>query len=378
MIPAVSFGMTGTRTLHVIDSLDPFGGASVACLRLAKGLADAGDTVHIASADPPEGLSIVDPERVKLTLWPRDGAMGSILDDAIAAADVVHLHGVWDPALREAAQRCRRAGKPYVLTPHGMLSTWPMAQKPWRKRLYLATAGRAMLRGAHTVHLTAEAERDQASRWVPRAKTWVAPLVNDLSTYLDASLDPTGCPAIPDRPTDAPVALFLSRLHPKKGPDRAIAALPLIPRLHLAMAGRDDPAYRAELIAGAQRLGVADRVHWVGEVSEAEKIQLYQNVDFFLLPTHQENFGQVLVEAMAVNCPVVVTKGTDIWAKLEEGGAVISGPEPEALAAAINPLLDDPEALKQRGLRGRPFVRGWLDPVACVQPYRERYARMMR
>ena len=367
--------MKQPRLLHVIDSLDPFGGASVACLRLTKGLADAGDVVCVASANPPEGLSIVDPDRVELTLWPRDGAMGPVLDDCIAAAKVVHLHGVWDPALREAATRCRRLGKPYVLTPHGMLSTWPMAQKAFRKRLYLATGGRALIKGAHTIHLTAEAERDQASRWVPRAKTWVAPLVNDLSTYLEAGFDPAGCPTIPDRPVDAPVALFLSRLHPKKGPDRAISALPLIPRLHLAMAGRDAPVYRAELIALAQRLGVADRVHWVGEVSEAEKIQLYQSVDFFLLPTHQENFGQVLVEAMAVNCPVVVTKGTDIWAKLQEGGAVISGPEPEALAAAINLLLDDPEALKQRGLRGRPFVRDWLDPVACVEPYRERYRR---
>ena len=367
--------MNQPESLHVIDSLDPFGGASVACLRLAKGLADAGDNVRIASAHPPEGLSIVDPDRIELTLWPRDGAIGPILDQTIGEADVVHLHGVWDPALRDAATRCRRLGKPYLLTPHGMLSTWPMEQKPLRKRLYLATAGRALLKGAHTIHLTAEAERDQASRWVARAKTWVAPLVNDLSTYLDAGFDPAGCPAIPDRPAGAPVALFLSRLHPKKGPDRAIAALPLIPRLHLAVAGRDDPAYRTELIALAARLGVADRVHWVGEVSEAEKIQLYQNVDFFLLPTHQENFGQVLVEAMAVNCPVVVTKGTDIWAKLEEGGAVISGPEPDALAAAINPLLDDPDALKQRGSRGRPFVRGWLDPAACVEPYRERYRR---
>ncbi len=360
-------------TLHIIDSLDPFGGASVACLRLAQGLADEGDQVTIASADPREGISVVDPDRVGLALWPRDGHSDELLDHEITKADVIHLHGVWDPVLRDAAARCRRAGKPYVLTPHGMLSTWPMAQKAWRKRLYLATSGRALLNGAHTIHLTANAEQDQASRWVPREKTWVAPLVNDLSTYLGAGFDPSGCPEIPNRPADAPMALFLSRLHPKKGPDRAIAALPLIPRLHLALAGRDDPAYRAELSAMAQRLGVTDRIHWVGEVTEAEKIQLYQDVDFFWLPTHQENFGQVLVEAMAVNCPVVVTQGTDIWAKLQEGGAVIVEPDPASMAAAINPLLDAPAELKQRGLRGRPFVRGWLDPAACVQPYRELY-----
>lgn len=367
---------TSPQSVHVIDSLDPFGGASVACLRLAAGLVDAGDQVTIVSADPPEGLSVVDPARTGLALWPRDGNPGDLLDREIARADVVHLHGVWDPVLRDAAARCRRAGKPYVLTPHGMLSTWPMAQKPWRKRLYLATAGRALLKGAHTIHLTAEAEREQASRWVPQQKTWVAPLVNDLSTYLEAGFEPEACPHISDRPADAPLALFLSRLHPKKGPDRAIAALPEIPRLHLAIAGRDDPAYRAELSDLAEQLGVTDRVHWVGEVSETEKIQLYQSVDFFWLPTHQENFGQVLVEAMAVNCPVVVTKGTDIWAKLQEGGAVIAEPDPASMAAAINPLLDDLPALRQRGLQGRPLVREWLDPVTCVHPYRELYERM--
>ena len=335
-----------------------------------------GTQVTIASADPPEGLSVIDPDRVATRLWPRDGRMGSILDAAVAEADVVHLHGVWDPAVRVAAALCRKSGTPYMLTPHGMLSDWPMAQKPWRKRVYLATAGRALLAGAHTIHLTAEAERDQASRRVPREKTWVAPLVNDLSTYLDAGFEPEACPHIPDRPADAPLALFLSRLHPKKGPDRAIAALPEIPRLHLAIAGRDDPAYRAELSDLAEQLGVTNRVHWVGEIGESEKIQLYQSVDFFWLPTHQENFGQVLVEAMAVNCPVVVTKGTDIWAKLQDGGAVIVEPDPTSMAAAINPLLDDQDGLRRRGLRGRPFVRGWLDPAACVEPYRERYRKM--
>ena len=369
--------MERIKSLHVIDSLDPFGGASVACLRLAQGLADAGARVTVCSADPPEGLSVIDTERVETRLWPRDGAMGAILDGAITEADVIHLHGVWDKVLRVAAARCRALGKPYVLTPHGMLSDWPLAQKPLRKRIYLATAGRALLAGAHTIHLTAEGERDQASRRVPREKTWVAPLVNDLSTYLDAGFDPAGVPEIPRRPADAPLALFLSRLHTKKGPDRAIDVLAQLPTLHLALAGRDDPAYRAELVARAERLGVTDRVHWVGEVSEAEKIQLYQAVDFFLLPTHQENFGQVLVEAMAVNCPVVTTKGTDIWAKLEEGGAVVVDTEADAatLAAAIRPLLDDPNELARRAAMGRPFVNDWLDPVAAVQPYLDLYHR---
>ena len=214
---------------------------------------------------------------------------------------------------------------------------------------------------------------------MPREKTWVATLLNDLSAYLEAGCDPEGCPTIPDRPEDAPLALFLSRLHTKKGPDRAIDVLAQLPTLHLALAGRDDPAYRAELVARAERLGVTDRVHWVGEVSEAEKIQLYQAVDFFLLPTHQENFGQVLVEAMAVNCPVVTTKGTDIWAKLEEGGAVVVDTEADAvtLAAAIRPLLDDPGDLKRRAAMGRPFVRDWLDPTAAVQPYLGLYRHIL-
>lgn len=378
--------MPRPHVIHVIDSLDPLGGASVACVRLAGTLQRVGVQTTILHAHPPGGASLADGcgvPCVRIAAPRRDlPAEISALASEPGSA-VLHLHGVWDAILAPAAAWARRAGVPAVLTPHGMLSCWPMARRPFRKRLYLLTRGGRLLRSTAAVHLTAETERDEASRWVPRPKTWVASLVNDLRFYHAAAEEAeaagrksTRCVLsglAPNLPAGVPVALFLSRLNPKKGPDRAIETLGLLPGVHLLVAGKDDPAYRRELVSLAASVGVKDRVHWLGSVSEAEKAQLYAGCDLFLLPTHQENFGQVLVEAMACGCPVVTTRGTDIWAELREGGALISDPTAQSLARAAQTLLDDPAAARRRATDGRVWVREWLDPARTVEPYLRLY-----
>ncbi|MEM8738122.1 MAG: glycosyltransferase [Planctomycetota bacterium] len=363
--------------LHVIDSLDPFGGASVACVRLAASLATRpGFSVAIASRKPPQAWAAGAFDHCTLHLWD-DEADPPKLDAAIDAADVVHLHGVWDRVLRLAATACTARGKPYAVTPHGMLADWPMSQKPLKKRFYLHTFGRRLLRDAHAIHFTAEQERRQSERRFGHGRVWVAPLINDLTTDLAASdyLPPRSPPV---DPAQRPITLFLSRLHRKKGPDRAINMLAYLPGVELWIAGRDNPVYRAELEHLAQGLGVDDRIRWVGEVDEAEKRQLYQTAHALVLPTHQENFGQVLVEAMANGLPVITTRNVDIWREIESGGAVIADPEASAFAHAVKALFEDPVHCAARSTRGRAFVRQWLDPEAGLQAYRPWYESLIR
>ncbi len=104
-----------------------------------------------------------------------------------------------------------------------------------------------------------------------------------------------------------------------------------------------------------------------------EKISLYQACDLFVLPTHQENFGLVLPEAMACGTPVITTRGVDIWPELESGGATIVDGTPEAIARAIKDLLSDPEALAARGERARRFVCDWLNPTDLAARYEAMY-----
>lgn len=364
--------MTPLSVLHVIDGLDPFGGASVACLRLATPTATLPSfNISIASHQPPQPWAPGTFDPFTMHLW--DGQVDqAMLRNAIDAADVVHLHGVWDPALRLAGAICTELKKPYVLTPHGMLATWPLSQKPLKKRLYLRTLGRRLLRDVHTVHFTAEQERQQSQPRLGHGRVWVAPLINDLADDLDASehLPPRTPPTDPDQPA---AALFLSRLNNKKGPDRAIDMLRDLPNVQLWVAGRDDPAYRAQLQQRAESLGVHDRIRWIGEVDETEKRRLYQTAHAFVLPTHQENFGQVLVEAMANGLPVVTTRNVDIWRELESGGAVIADDNPPAFADALGQLLADPAGCADRSTRGRAFVRDWLNVEAGLKNYEAWY-----
>ena len=149
-----------------------------------------------------------------------------------------------DLAERALAHARTQLGKPYVLSIHGMLDEWNIAQKSFKKRLYLALGGRAMLEKAAAIHCTAQAEQDQSERWYPRGRSAVIPLLFDLSPF-----DPLPGPELarakfPQTITDKPVILFVGRLHAIKRIELLIAAASELRKLgqsfKLAIAGPGD------------------------------------------------------------------------------------------------------------------------------------------
>ena len=94
--------------------------------------------------------------------------------------------------------------------------------------------------------------------------------------------------------------------------------------LHLVMAGPEQPAYGATLRGLAARLGIAQRITWTGMLSGAEKWGAYRAADVFMLPSHQENFGIVVAEAMACGLPVLISNKVNIWREVrrDEAGLV--------------------------------------------------------
>jgi glycosyltransferase involved in cell wall biosynthesis len=299
-------------------------------------------------------------------------------------ADIVHLHTPWALANRQLARRLQARGIPYVLSIHGMLDAWSMAQKPLKKRIYLALGGRQFLRGAARLHFTAESEKTQAQPRVHRAngRSVVVPLIVDLSSYDFLPGPELAHRAFPAILSDRPLILFLSRLHPKKGVELLISAAAILRQrtvnFQLLIAGPGDDAYRAGLEAEADRQGVRSCVQFLGMVRGQEKLSLYQRANVFALPTHQENFGLVLIEALACGTPVVTTRGTDIWRELEDAGALIVERTAPALATAIEKLLADPAASVRLGEQGRAFVHQWLQPQRVIQQYEQLYADAIR
>jgi len=303
------------------------------------------------------------------------------LREAIADAQVLHLHTPWEPSNLQAAALARQAGVPYVLSAHGMLDDWSMAQKGFKKRAYLKLAGGKLLRRAARVHFTAQAEHDQARKWLVSDNGVVLPLVMDLSPFENLpGPDLARQRFAPLRQADTKL-LFLSRVHPKKGVDLLIKALAELRTrgrtASLLIAGPGEQPYVESLKKLAASLNVGENVQFCGMIRGEEKLSLYQAADLFVLPTSQENFGLVLIEALACRLPVITTQGVDIWKELQNAGAMIADRSPLAIALAIENMLADP-ALNQRREQGRAWVLNELNPEKVAREYESLYEQISK
>jgi len=296
----------------------------------------------------------------------------------LANADVVHLHTPWMGSNIQMARAARSVGLPYIVSLHGMLCDWPMSQKRLKKTMFLRLGGNKYLCDATRLHFTATAERDQAAKWVPGAKSAVLPCLIDLRPFENLpGVEPAHQKFAREFSGDEPKLLFLSRLHEKKGIDILISAAGVLHKqgrkFKLLIAGTGRAEYEDRLRKQAADLGLNDVVSFLGHVGGVEKISLYQSADLFVLPTHHENFGLVLVEAMAAGTPVVTTRGTDIWQELQSAGASISPNDPNSLATAIGQMLDRRAELHELGKRGRDWVMQALNPETVAAGYEAMY-----
>ena len=325
------------KILHVITGMARAAGTSVFCGEALRALAERGHDCrlwvrHAAPDDYPTPAPI-------LAAPPTDWL-----------PDVVHIHALWTPWLFRAFLWARRRHIPIVWSPHGMLTPWALSQRALKKRLALALYQWWGLRGATLLHATALSEVEDCRRVGLRGATTIIPLGVDLPT-----VEPPPHVARPK------VALFVSRVHPKKGLFNLIDAWSrLRPEgWRLLIAGPSDGTHAADVIARARAAGLDETsVAYLGPVYGEEKDALYANAKLFLLPTHSENFGSVVIEALAAATPVITTVGTP-WEELRThncGWWIEIGVEPlvEALRAAL--ALTDAER-QAMGERGRALVR---------------------
>lgn len=308
------------------------------------------------------------------------GAIANVLP-LIEWCDVAHFHGAWMPMNIQLAAQCRRLGKPYIASPHGMLDDWCMNQARLKKRIFHTLAGAKFFANAARVHCTAQAELDQSSAWFPRSLGVVIPPLVDLAAYrVLPGAELWRRERARSATTESPIVLFLSRLHPKKRPDILIEAAAMLRdrgiRASFVLAGPGDEPYVASLRERARAMRVEDRVEFPGLVTGEMKLSLYQAASVFALPTSQENFGLVLAEAMACGTPVVTTRGVDIWPELESsGGAIVTEASASAFAGAIEALLSDRSKRHAMSVAARSSIFSWLDEASVLSRYVEMYSR---
>jgi glycosyltransferase involved in cell wall biosynthesis len=372
--------------LHRVRLLE--GGRVRAALDICSSLARRGHQVTLLTTDatdlPPGWLSGENnlPRAVAIPVPRLLGALPIEAESAIRSAHVLHLHHPWDLSDLLLARGANRLQIPYIVSVHGVLAEWSLRQKWLKKWLFLALVGRRFLAGAARVHCTAVAELEQASRFLRHGSGIVMAYPIDLSSFAELPGTERALSEYPELTGDTPRLLFLSRLHPKKRPDLLVEAAARLERAgqpcQLILAGPGEPAYVAELKQLALERGLARRVLFPGMVNGPTKVSLFQAADVFVLPTSQENFGIVLLEAMAAGTPVITTRGVDIWQELQSAGAVIVDQDPAQIATAIRSLIADLPMARQRGQQGREWVFRELDADRVIGAYERMYRDVCR
>ena len=387
------------KIVHLLWSMDlKAGGVVRALLDLCPLLAENGhEVVLLTSVDadiPDDWKGPPAPGRPRRVLLPMpvtgrryDRAALEIIRAELLSADVLHLHGMWMPFNDQVARLARKLGVPYVVSPHGMLDDWCMAQGALKKRVYLALGAGSNLAAAAAIHCTAEAELEQAGKWFPRRLGTVVPLPFDLSDYRD----PPGPEAArakfnlgsPGTPGYLPVVLFLSRLDRKKGLEVLIRS---IARLRddglparLIIAGGGETSYVNSLHALVDELNLRDQTTFAGFVSGSPKVSLYQAAEIFCLPSSQENFGYVVVEALGAGTPVITTRGVALWPTLErERAATLVEPTVDALTPALRSVLTDHAEARAAAARGRAWCLTAFEPAKIAAGFNKMYADAAR
>lgn len=357
------------RILHVVPTYAPawrYGGPIHAVHALCRSLAEIGHEVSVftTSVDGPGDLDVpvgipVERDGVRVsyfrsrvarrTYW--SPPLGRVLRQRIDEFDVVHAHSVFLWPTWRAARTASSRGKPFVISPRGMLVPELIAAKsPWLKRAWIALVERGNLASAAAIHVTSETEACD----LRRAGLDLAPVA-----VVPNGVDPQG---IGGRARDPATVAYLGRISWKKGLDRLIAALVEVPEVTLVVAGNDEEGLRPALERQCVELGVARRVRFVGHLSGADKQALLDSATLLVLPSLSENFGNAVVEAMAHGCPVVVSDGVGAAEIVAEcsGGVVCDG-TPASIAASIREIVGHPDVAARMGENARRHVSTHLD-----------------
>lgn len=382
------------RVLHVISGIDPGnGGPTFALLGLAAAQVRRGDFVSVAATyQKIAGLDnartfeaagvhvhMIGPARGRFSTHP---AILPTLRKLVADHDVVHIHACFEQIQHDAALVCRRLNKPYVWRPCGLLLPWRVRKNRLFKKTYLALRLGFDLRHAAAIHYTTADEQSQTTGWLKRLpRAVIEPNGVDVDSHSSFGVTRADLDAEFPQLAGKRLILFLSRIAPEKGLDLLIPAFAMLDRSDVALliVGADfqRESYRTEVEKMIDEHGVREKVTLAGERFGREKAVCLAGADVFALTSHSENFGNIVVEAVAAGLPTLITTAVGVAASIKDVESVrVVEPDVERIAQELANLIDD-EALRDRAKAiGPAAMRSRFDWNEIAGRWRNHYQEL--
>ena len=355
------------RWLSVVSHTDPrYGGLSSAVPRAGLSAAATGrvDMNLAAFCAPGEQVRPAGYDDAHLSFWPvgrrpwlTESTLRGRFRELVGGVDGLHIHGLWEASTMTAGRTARALKKPYVLSAHGMLEPWALANKRWKKQIYAALIERNIVGGAACLVALTKAEAEQYRAFGARCPVAVIPNGVDVPEALSPELFLRTHPELRGKR----LVLFLGRLHPKKGLGLLVDAWAQVAGeyrdAHLVLAGPDAEGTRAKLVTAIATAGIQDRVTFTGMLSESLKWSALAAAECFVLPSFSEGLSMGVLEAMGAGVPVLVTHACN----MPEISAVDAGwekqPTEDAVRVALQQVLrQDPDTNRAVGRRGAHLV----------------------
>src|SRR5215213_345035 len=359
------------RVLHVIPSVaEQSGGPATAIVPMCRALQQQGIEVLLVTTNA--GLDHVETTKDEVSDYKGVPAMffpsqlgesfkysrplSSWLRSNIRQFGVAHIHAVFNHSSVATAHVCRKVGVPYVVRPLGTLDPWSVRQKSLRKRVFWQVSGKGMLRHAAAIHYTTEAEKLATEKLFGLNHGKVIGLGIDAKSPTSPAKDKLAhhFPLL----AQEPYVLVLSRLHPKKGLDVLIAAFLSLLKdekfapLRLVIAGDGPSDYVSKLKQSAA--AHAEKIVFTGWLDGERKDAVLSGASLLVLPSHQENFGLCVIEALSHSVPVLVSPHVNLAEEIVLANAGwIATVDKEALTARLAEALGDKDELVRRGRAGR-------------------------
>ena len=270
--------------------------------------------------------NFVEFKSVKFKFW----SYAKGLSDHILTAediDIFHLHGVWMHTQHASSKIAKNNNIPYVITPHGMVQPWYLADKKLKKSIYLNLFLRSIFTNANVIHAITPLERDNLYKLSGHHN------IVEIPNFIHLKQLPPNLSFSPQED----YLLFLSRIHPGKGLDVLFKAMSKIEnkKIKLKVVGEEN-SYSNILKTMARNLGIENRIEFAGAVYGNEKYSLYANAKAFVMPSYSEAIGMVNLEAAACKTPVITTFDTGLHKDWNNSGGLLITPTEDALTHAIN------------------------------------------